>query len=43
MNPYAGAVLAPEFPTGLTWFNTSPLTLSMLRGKIIILDFWTFG
>jgi thiol-disulfide isomerase/thioredoxin len=36
-------VHAPEFPPGLTWFNTpQPLTLAGLRGKIVLLDFWTY-
>jgi hypothetical protein len=39
---YAGTVRAPEFPEGLTWFNSEPLTLAKLRGKLVILDFWTF-
>lgn len=43
MREYAGAVRAPEFPAGLSWVNSSPLRLSELRGKLIILDFWTFG
>ncbi len=34
---------APEF-TGLTdWFNSEPLTMSDLRGKVVLIDFWTFG
>ncbi len=34
---------APEFPLGLEWMNTkTPLKLRELRGKIILLDFWTF-
>ena len=40
---FAGTVRAPEFPTGLEWFNTRPLALSDLRGKLVILDFWTYG
>lgn len=41
---YAGQVAAPEFPTGLDWLNTGrPLTLSELRGKVVLLDFWTYG
>lgn len=24
------------------WINSAPLTLRMLRGKVILLDFWTF-
>jgi len=34
---------APEF-TGLgNWFNSPPLTLQGLRGKVVLVDFWTFG
>jgi hypothetical protein len=39
---YAGTVRAPEFPVGLEWFNTEPLTMERLRGKVVILDFWTY-
>lgn len=36
-------VRAPEFPKGLDWFNTpKPLTLADLKGKVVLLDFWTF-
>ncbi|MEO6503081.1 MAG: thioredoxin-like domain-containing protein [Jatrophihabitantaceae bacterium] len=35
-------VRAPEFPSG-SWFNVAaPLSLRQLRGKIVLLDFWTF-
>ncbi len=35
-------VRAPEFPDG-SWFNVAaPLSLRELRGKIVLLDFWTF-
>ena len=41
---YAGTVPAPEFPDGLDWLNTaSPLQLGTLQGKIVLLDFWTYG
>ena len=40
---FAGTVRAPEFPTGLQWINCEPLTLAGLRGKLVLLDFWTFG
>lgn len=43
-NRYQGTVRAPDFPSGLNWFNTErPLRLADLRGKIVIVDFWTAG
>jgi hypothetical protein len=40
---YKGTVRAPEFPPGLEWLNTErPLTVAGLRGKVVLLDFWTF-
>jgi hypothetical protein len=42
VNRYAGTVRAPAFPDDLTWFNTEPLTIAALRGKLVILDFWTY-
>jgi hypothetical protein len=38
-------VRAPEFPSGLDWIHTGgkALTLASLRGKVILLDFWTYG
>ncbi len=38
-----GIVHAPDFPPGGTWLNTDrPLSLKALRGKFVLLDFWTF-
>src|SRR5512140_272720 len=40
---YAGKVNAPDFPEGLEWLNTDhPVSLKDLRGKVVLLDFWTF-
>jgi peptide-methionine (R)-S-oxide reductase len=33
---------APELSSG-TWINSDPLTLKSLRGRVVVVDFWTFG
>jgi len=34
----------PEFQDGLDWVHVErPLTLRGLRGKLVLLDFWTYG
>jgi methionine-R-sulfoxide reductase len=36
-------VRAPEFPADLTWLNTDkPLSMRGLKGKVVLLDFWTY-
>jgi DNA-binding beta-propeller fold protein YncE len=40
----AGTVEAPAFPEGLDWINTAePIELNDLKGKVVLLDFWTYG
>ncbi len=40
---FTGTVNAPDFPTGLDWLNTDrPLTIADFRGKLLVLDFWTY-
>lgn len=35
---------APELAGGVGWFNVDkPLTFRALRGKVVLLDFWTYG
>jgi thiol-disulfide isomerase/thioredoxin len=41
---FAGTTPAPEFPDGLEWINAgAPVTLDSLKGKVVLLDFWTYG
>lgn len=40
---YRGSVNAPEFSPGLSWLNTErPLRLADLRGRLVLLDFFTY-
>ncbi len=32
----------PEFPRGREWINSAPLATGALRGKVVLVDFWTF-
>ena len=37
-------VRAPELPQNSVWLNTDcPLSLKSLKGRIVLLDFWTYG
>ncbi|KAL4421480.1 hypothetical protein ABPG75_010771 [Micractinium tetrahymenae] len=42
MEKRGGMQQVPEFTAGLDWLNAPPLKLSReLRGKVVLLDFWT--
>jgi DNA-binding beta-propeller fold protein YncE len=44
MSEPASRVRAPELSGALEWFNVpAPLSLRALRGKVVLLDFWTYG
>jgi hypothetical protein len=33
---------APEI-TGKHWLNSEPLTIAALRGRVVLVEFWTYG
>lgn len=35
--------LAPDFATPAQWINSQPLRISDLRGKVVLIDFWTYS
>ena len=39
--PYYGT--APPLDPDGQWFNSKPLTLAALRGKVVLVDFWTYS
>jgi thiol-disulfide isomerase/thioredoxin len=36
-------ITAPEIIPGGVWFNSGPVTLQQLKGKVVVLDFWTYS
>jgi thiol-disulfide isomerase/thioredoxin len=40
--PFAIAA-APDFTGISNWFNSAPLNMASLRGKVVLVDFWTYG
>ena len=42
-SPFGQRQKVPPFPAGLEWINTAgPIELGDLRGKFVLLDFWTY-
>ena len=35
--------VAPSLAGGGTWINSRPLTMQQLRGKVVLVDFWTYS
>jgi hypothetical protein len=33
---------APEI-TGSPWINSEPLSMAKLRGRVVLVEFWTYG
>ena len=35
--------LAPSFEGGVLWLNSRPLSIEQLRGRVVLVDFWTYS
>jgi len=42
VNKSSESATAPELATG-DWINSEPLKLKDLRGRVVLIEFWTFG
>lgn len=42
VSPQESMGKAPEIQSGGEWFNSKPLTLAQLKGKVVMIDFWTY-
>jgi hypothetical protein len=40
--PRPGAA-APDVGGGGPWINSAPLALPALRGRVVLVEFWTYG
>ncbi len=40
--PYRFQLDFPDFPVGHEWINSQPLSKADLKGKFVLLDFWTY-
>jgi len=43
MTPVAANESAPEFAGIGTWLNSAPLSMQELHGRVVLVDFWTYG
>lgn len=43
INPITSPYSAPEIKDISHWINSPPLTLAQLKGKVILIDFWTYS
>lgn len=43
INGISTPYLAPEIQGITTWINSPPLTLNDLKGKVVLVDFWTYS
>ncbi|HEY3302516.1 MAG TPA: hypothetical protein VGL70_03150 [Candidatus Binatia bacterium] len=36
---------APDIAAGsrMTWINSAPLTMAGLKGRVVLVEFWTYG
>lgn len=41
-NPFSNSPMAPELIEGGRWFNSEPLRIKDLKGKVVLVDFWTY-
>ena len=40
--PFATGKPAPDISGG-PWLNTNPLTINDLKGRVVLVEFWTYG
>ncbi|WP_419420114.1 cytochrome c biogenesis protein DipZ [Legionella sp. D16C41] len=43
IDPLSKPYQAPEFPINGVWINSPPLTMAKLKGKVVLIDFWTYS
>jgi thiol-disulfide isomerase/thioredoxin len=41
-NPFQARYDIPDFPKDMEWLNSGPLSKKDLKGKFVLLDFWTY-